>query len=756
MSRQEHKAQGDPCSICLEPADRHRNRVRPEHKSAGDPCAICGLAAYYHRAPRGPRFYPPKKDPRTNSDRVTYLGIDGEGQSAPNGTDHHYVLLACSDEVGSQEYVLRPHPSRDRLTTIQCLDFLMQLPTYRTKIFSYSFNYDLTMILRDVDNSTLYHLFRPELRARLKNPEKGPWPVRWNEWFLNLQGTKFTLHAGKDSKRIIVWDLFRFYQSKFVSALKEWKVGDESMRARMTVMKDKRSEFDKVDKNEVERYCLSECRAMAELGRKLVDAHTEAGLTLKSYYGAGSSGAAMLDVMGIRGKIAKPMPEMREAVACSFFGGRFENSVIGTIEEQVWGYDISSAYPYQTFMLPCLEHGRWIHTTKRKDLDGKRASLVHYGLSNQDRIVHWGPFPFRDPNGTISYPSESGGGWVWSKEYLAGERLFPKSVQFREAWVYETDCICRPFERIPEFYVLRLQIGKDGPGIVIKLAVNSVYGKLAQSLGNAPFNCWIWASMITSGCRAQMLEMLALHKHLGNALMIATDGLYTRERIVCPKPIETGTGELIHGKSKPLGGWEEKLMSKGVFCARPGIYFPLHPTEEELKEVRARGIGKGVVFAHWDTIQQAWEKYGVTRNVIIAGYKPTPEHPKGETLMRFCGAKTSISKERTLLNWEEMAKQAEEKGEAIPPEWTYNRATGKDNGPAYGQWVPRPVEMSFNPKPKRDGIAPDGKTLIMRRYPAFLSSKPYRKALIEGKELLELLMTKLQQDEQPDKDLVVM
>ena len=48
--------------------------------------------------------------------------------------------------------------------------------------------------------------------------------------------------------------------------------------------------------------------------------------------------------------------------------------------------------------------------------------------------------------------------------------------------------------------------------------------KLAQSLGkHPPFQCWIWASMITSGTRAQMLDMLALHKDWRNLLAIATD-----------------------------------------------------------------------------------------------------------------------------------------------------------------------------------------------------------------------------------------
>jgi hypothetical protein len=647
----------------------------------------------------------------------TFIGIDGEGQG---DKEHRYNLIGAATEGGERTWHIEAAEG-ERLTTIECLDFILSLPSKRTKLFAYSFNYDLTKILTDLPNEKLYKLFRPELRQRTGDAAKmGPKPIRWKGYSLNLQGTKFTLK--RHGKRVVIWDIFKFYQAKFVNALTDWRVGNDALRERMRAMKDKRHEFDKEDRDAIRAYCLEECACLAELARKLVQSHEAAGLKLRSFYGAGSSGAAMLTAMGVKGKNIPTAPAMREAVAAAFFGGRFENSAIGSIKERVWNYDISSAYPYQTTFLPCLEHGSWRLTRKRADIDRARWALVHYRL-HETGITSWGPFPFRDRDGNICFPSQSGGGWIWKAEYVAGEKLFP-SVEFREAWIYECHCECRPFSKIPEYYAHRLRIGKEGPGIVIKLAVNSCYGKLAQSVGSALFNSWIWAGLITSGTRAQILDVLGKHQDWQNLLMIATDGIYTRERLAMPTPLDTDTALVVgnDGKEhrKPLGGWEEKEVPKGIFMARPGIYFPLDPTEAELKDVRGRGVGKGTVLHNWRKIVQAYERQGVKGSVEIAN------------VSRFCGAKTSIH-------------YSAGKG--------YTRANAKDGiKPAYGQWIGRRIEMTFDPMPKRECVNPDGLTLKLRSFGLDVESVPYDRA-VRSKEAIELAMATQEILEQPDGDL---
>ncbi len=777
---------GDPCKLCGCAVSAH---VVPHHP-AGNPCQKCNLPASQHAPPPGLpvpetviRQFTPGERRRKERDpnqgpaiEPIFMGIDGEGQ----GREHHaYVFLGVSSSDNKHIYTLedptwRPawrapaHPPQSGyyadgvmgLSTVAVLDFLLTLPRH-AKLFAFSFGYDLTKILTDVDDKSLYRLFRPELRPRkgANASMLGPKPVKWNGYELNLQGSKFTV--AKEGRKITIWDVFKFFGTKFVTALKTWKVGAPSMWAQMQKMKEKRGEFDREPPEDVIPYCLEECRCMAEIALSLTQAHDRVELPLKAYHGAGSSAAAMLKKMNVKDKIVEMPKEMLEAIARAFFGGRFENSAIGPIRERLWGYDISSAYPYQLCFLPCLLHGKWKHTTKRRSLEKAPQALIRYGF-NVGRIPRkhalspeglkargqirpaWGPFPYRFGDGSIEkgsicFPWTSPGGWVYLEEYLAGEKLFPH-VTFEEAWVYESQCNCDPpFSKIPFYYLYRVLVGKDeGPGLTIKLAVNSCYGKLAQSIGNAMFNCWLWAGMITSGCRGQILELMGCASDLSQVLSIATDGLVSRERLSCPKPRPTGTDFVLGSDLQPstkrnnksLGGWEEKEASKGMFLARPGVNFPLFPDEDELKDIKGRGVGKGVILHHHDLILKTWLRHLGAESVMVAN------------VQRFCGAKTSISRS------------------GKPGEYIYNRANGEGSTeghtmPSYGQWITRPVELSFNPRPKREkvtmGQRQDWGTLSVRRIRGGGLSAQYDRAVrsAEATELEEATQVVL---EQPDVD----
>lgn len=754
--RPHHNPQGDPCKQCSLPARQHRVKHAPDHKKH---CS-CGAALSNHLGrTRSEHEQAAKKELdklRTHAVRRYYLGIDGEGQGRD---DHKYILLCTNNADGSRRDCVEAAPG-ERLTTEQCLDFILRQPI-DAKIFSYAFNYDLTKILTDVDDEILYKLFRPELRPPSK-PKLPPHAVYWGGYSLNLLGTKFTVK--KDGRRRVVWDIFRFFQSKFTKALEEWHVGEKDRLARMREMKDKRAEFDKQDRKTIRAYCFDECRDMAALAEKLDEAHMQAGLKLRSYYGAGSSAGVMLKNMSIEKQVREGPAEMKPLVAAAFFGGRFEHSVIGAIPGPVWSYDISSAYPYQLYQLPCLGCGQWSQTTNRRDLDRARTALVRYSLGRPPKNLPWGPFPFRLKNGSICFPSTSGGGWIWMSEFLAAEKLFPH-VRFQEAWIYETDCDHRPFAEIPGYYNERLRLGKDGPGLVIKLGTNSCYGKLAQSIGAAPpYQSWIWAGMITAGTRAQILEMLGLHKDPSNMLMIATDGIYTREKITAPKPIETGTyncqvcgtaarkiGEpcpkgctSASGQPmlcKPLGGWERKVVKKGIFAARPGIYFPLNPTEEETEKVRARGVGRAVMQSNWEKMVDAW-KTG-EKSIHLAD------------LTRFCGAKSSIGPRKVRLMCPKCGEPPPEIDDAYYKchrcRFVYDRRQRIVfvRSKSYGQWLTRPIELSFDPLPKRERIKKDGVTLEIRRFKKTEFSTPYNRALFSP-EARALKAASDEMMEQPD------
>lgn len=739
--------------------------MKIEHAYQGDG-PTCSRCACSRKAHRGTRVREYKRL------APSFFGVDGEGQTdrigQTNGVGgypgkHRYIMLCASDESG-REYVVR---NPKGLKTRQCLDFFLSLPNRNSKFFAYSFGYDLTKILEDIDDNILFRLIRPELRRVVRGGRKvlAPvyWPAKKPKYALNWMNGRFSIKGieGKMTvvdpktggpttkykwgKAVVIHDVWKFFQGKFTAALKDWKVPDhvssderKAILDRMREMKDKRADFDKLTEEEISAYCFEECRFMATLARKLTEAHDKAKIPLKNYFGAGSSAEAMLLVMNVKEHVREarkcnPVPhDVEYTLRCAFFGGRFENGRIGPVNGTVYGEDISSAYPYQLVTLPCLIHGRWEHVTDRRAIGKGRTAVVRYTLQEPTVKRPWAPFPFRLKDGSIAFPETSGGGWIWRDEYLAGEKLFD-NVKFEEAWVYHCDCDCQPFKDIPKYYKARVAIGKEGPGIVIKLGTNSCYGKTAQTVGGEPgtFQSWMWAGMITSGCRAQVLEAMAAHKDLDNMLMVATDGIATLEKITLPQPRDTGTNwipcpepdpkdlaespEVFKRQgdqwlvNKPLGGWEEKVLKNGLFLARPGIYFPLSPTKADIKRIRARGVGRAAVWDNWAKIVEAYEKGEAGIRI--------------QNLSLFRGIKTSITRS------------------GKPGSFTYRRSD------QYGRWIMRPVDMTFNPMPKRLKEVGEGGRLKLRRVEG--QSAPYEKGILSPEALI-LLQQSIEESEQPD------
>lgn len=463
----------------------------------------------------------------------------------------------------------------------------------------------------------------------------------------------FRWSAPKGSTAVL-WDVRKFFQSSFVKAIEDWKIGTVGERAEVARWKKRRSTFEEDDREAIRRYSLLECKLLAELVARVVKAHEDKGLRLKRLDGPGSAASAMMRVMGVPadkrtgepGKLREPRfkrPEARaawlDAVHRAFFGGRFENSAIGIIPEPVVQFDINSAYPAACLWLPCLTHGRWRRSRRESSLARKDTAhaLVRYQLRDLGDHAAWGPFPHRTRTGSIWFPRESrAGGWAHVSEYLAAKRLYPEHVVFVEAWVMRKRCECpSPLAPIGEWYEERLRLGKDTAGMPLKFGMNSVFGKTAQSVGSAPFQNFVWAGAITAHCRAMMLDVLARLRDRGADLWrvysIATDGItlargllvsedgrdLTRE--VFPQP-EGAPGAPL---GKPLGGWSEKKMADpraSLFLIQPGVMAPLRregerwtlasgeDEDEDKTDTRARGIGRRELERHAPAMADAFER----------------------------------------------------------------------------------------------------------------------------------------------------
>lgn len=629
-----------------------------------------------------------------------FVGIDGEGIGRK---PHRYTYLALVAEDGETLADARD----ENLSTQACLEAILSTPVS----FGFALTYDITMWLRDLPAKLVYMLSRPDLRR--VDESIAPSPIDWYPsnkakhvrepgeigYRMNYTRGRFEvrriMHGFAGSVEIgadyasgrynpstpvsVVWDIFRFFGKSFVGSLKDWEVGTPGQVARIAEMKEQRSNFEHVETSAIEGYCREECVLMAQLTRKLLTAHADAGLALNVFFGPGSTAAVILNNLKIKRYSRQPMPEMMRAVACAFIGGRFEISQAGPVRQHLYSYDICSAYPFVMTSLPCLTHGTWYEEKRpamlQRAIEESQLACVHARSNDSSQDRAWGSLPWRSKDGEIVYPAKNPGTWVWRNEYLAARRI--SNVTADRAWLYNTKCKCTPFAEFAEYYRLRKLWGAEGRGMALKLGINSGYGKLAQSRGSATYNNWIWAGVITSNTRAMLLDALARVRAPSDILMMATDG------IVSKTPIEFDAPKV----KDELGSWKPEEYKEGLMLIRPGIYFPL--AEHTMKSVRSRGVHRKTLRASEEDVLRMWEKHG-------------PRSLQFKGVDRFVGMLTGIY--------------------ATPDGLIRRRST-------YGDWVPIDTELSYDPKPKRSGFRDDYSLRMVDSVEG--ESSPYMRAISE-------------------------
>ena len=196
------------------------------------------------------------------------------------------------------------------------------------------------------------------------------------------------------------------------------------------------------------------------------------------------------------------------------------------------------------------------------------------------------PLPYRRDDGAILFPAKGWGRYYRNEALAAFEWLdvicWELPLEKRRACIAIVGGLefippqaahggpVYPFAFLRDMYEKRRSIAVAAEAAqtydvrekVIKLGINSVYGKTAQGVGGkygrapATANPWV-AGAITAGTRAQLLR--AALKNPWAVIFFATDGVQSFE----PLGVESET--------KTLGGWERDNLTAGVWI-KPGIY----------------------------------------------------------------------------------------------------------------------------------------------------------------------------------------
>jgi hypothetical protein len=492
-----------------------------------------------------------------------FIGVDGEAWNEDG--EHRYVLLAAS----CGQWAFDPNG----LSTYRCFEFLLNLPKKAVKV-GFGWNYDINMMLRDLPLDKLVRLWKEGF-------------VRWDTYYLEwIPGKTFLVKGGGRSCK--VYDVFGFFQTSFVKALKKWNF---PVPPDMEAMKQSRSQFDSAMKQAIIEYCLDECRSLVDLMDALEIALTEVDLHVSNWVGAGAIASSLMKKHGVKEhhEYESAWPELEIPILTAYFGGRVELFQAGEFP-RLWDYDISSAYPSIALELPSLSEGEW----QWED---------HYDPSLQYVIwdCQWHldnsllcPFPVRR-KGSIYYP-RNGSGWYHSAEVKAAQKLTGNRIIVSGGWRFKPASNELPFSFITKTYNDRVDLKREKHAgeKCLKLGLNSIYGKLAQGVGyqgSAPlFQSFFWAGMITAGTRARVLEVAMTD--IDSLVMIATDGIFFKSD---PQvPISDGLGGL------------ELTEYVDAFVAQPGVY---QATDSE-GEVFGKSRGFFTKEINFDDLRDGYKKYG--------------------------------------------------------------------------------------------------------------------------------------------------
>jgi hypothetical protein len=454
--------------------------------------------------------------------------------------------------------------------------------------------YDFTQWFKSLPPGRAGILLTPEGQAKRKrrvHSHLGPFPVQYDGWEFDILGNKrFRLRRAGVNGWLSVCDTGPFFQQSFLKVIDPVQWGSDPVCSETeyeTIREGKARrdsavlDSDAIGYNRLENVILSRVLERLDTGFRAT------GVRLKKdqWYGPGQAAQAWMRSTELpdREQLSAEIPAVRHEMArLTYYGGWFELFAHGHIPGNSLEYDINSAYPHVASQLPCLLHGTWTNGMGTPGKLGKRdIRIVHATVRGSNRFL--GSMLHRTSAGTILRPSATRG-WYWQSEIDSACKAGAIDSIVYEEWLQYYPCECPPpLERLSSLYAFRLSAGKNtAAGKAAKLMYNSMYGKLAQSIGEPRYANAFYASLITSGCREMILDAIATHPHGSDCLlMVATDGVYFRHP---------------HGNlpiSNRLGEWEEAIH-ENLTLFKPGVYWDdsarVRISEGASPNFKARGI----------------------------------------------------------------------------------------------------------------------------------------------------------------------
>lgn len=508
-----------------------------------------------------------------------FIAWDGEGAADRNSpTRQNYVLLGNS----TGEFI-----RNEELQTNDMLRFIIEQGKKHPDAIhvGYAFDYDVNMILRGLapyelqllrEKGVCYHL-----NYRIEHV-----PHKWIT--ITERGANYE-NDEKDKFTVRISDIFGFFQSSFLKAIRSY-IPDHPLMAQVDTVESGKAErnsftYDRIDY--ITNYWTVEIALLQALVEELRRLVYDVGLYVTQWHGPGAIANYVYKEHNIRPHKAVTSGQVHEAAKYAYAGGRFEMFRFGRFDGPIYSLDINSAYPAAIAELPSLAEGHWEHVVEPTTV--KHFGVYHVRMTRPPAFMRQpAPVFHRDHQHNITFPWFLEG-WYWSPEVATMLPMLDKGgLEIIEGWEYvgwET----YPFSFVPEMYAERKRLKAAGIGSerALKLALNSLYGKMAQRVGwersgNAPaWHQLDWAGWVTSRTRARLYTLLA-HLQWDETIAVETDGVYTTAH-----PDAIG-----YANSKDLGGWEITSY-KSLYYLQSGVYFLQDETGEWTSKYR--GLDNGTL-----------------------------------------------------------------------------------------------------------------------------------------------------------------
>lgn len=247
----------------------------------------------------------------------------------------------------------------------------------------------------------------------------------------------------------------------------------------------------------IRTYLKEDCRLTRNLFQKIVRLGESLDIPFGKPYSTGYVAADYVRNQ-LEYKPGYASAQMQEAAWQTYRGGRFEVAKRGHVG-QVYGADINSAYPAVLSNLPDPHTLQWENGGEdvRNDYDHELFETADYGFVDAtvttDENRPFQPFAVANPEegGRVEYPAlEDCRKWFLLPTLrFALEHGFVEDIEFHGIHAgFETEETEYPFSFFEGLYddrkTLEKEKGEDEKGTLLKIVMNSIYGKTCQTNTN--------------------------------------------------------------------------------------------------------------------------------------------------------------------------------------------------------------------------------------------------------------------------------